>query len=66
MLTRAFTKPVRRSPRHGDNDQNFDQLETTIFYECDDCLVGFMDDVPLVAVFDDRGSGTGRQLLGRC
>lgn len=56
MLTRAFTKPVKRSPRHGDNDQNVDQPETTIFYEYEDCLIGFMDDLPLVAAFDGHGS----------
>ncbi|OWM72168.1 probable inactive receptor kinase At3g08680 [Punica granatum] len=55
MLTRAFTKPVKRSPRHEEN-QNVDQPETTIFYEYEDCLVGFMDDIPLVAAFNGRGS----------
>lgn len=43
MLSRAFTKP-KRSPKHGDDVSRSE----SILHEYEDCIVGFMDDVPLV------------------
>ncbi|XP_030443606.1 probable inactive receptor kinase At5g58300 [Syzygium oleosum] len=43
MLSRAFTKP-KRSPKNGDNITRSE----SILHEYEDCIVGFMDDIPLV------------------
>ncbi|XP_030530410.2 probable inactive receptor kinase At5g58300 [Rhodamnia argentea] len=43
MLSRAFTKP-KRSPKHGDDVTR----SASILHEYEDCIVGFMDDIPLV------------------
>lgn len=54
MLSRAFTKP-KKSPKQGLEEDN-GKSESTIFYEYEDCIVGFMDDLPLVVI----GSGGWR------
>ncbi|KAL3742911.1 hypothetical protein ACJRO7_018248 [Eucalyptus globulus] len=50
MLSRAFTKP-KRSPKNGDNVTRSE----SILHEYEDCIVGFMDDVPLVVCDGVRG-----------
>lgn len=44
MLARAFTKPNKRSPKHGENNI----MSQSILEEYEDCIVGFMEDLPLI------------------
>ncbi|KAF8033320.1 hypothetical protein BT93_D2047 [Corymbia citriodora subsp. variegata] len=55
MLSRAFTKS-KRSPKNGDNITRSE----SILHEYEDCIVGFMDDVPLVVCGAIRGYNGAR------
>lgn len=50
MLSRAFMKP-KRSPKNGDNITRSE----SILHEYEDCIVGFMDDIPLVVCAAIKG-----------
>ncbi|KAM7491475.1 hypothetical protein LguiA_034396 [Lonicera macranthoides] len=53
MLSRAFTKP-RKSFRYGE-----DSCRSASIHEYDDCIIGFMEDQPLIlcGAHDDNGGG---------
>ncbi|XP_057463804.1 inactive leucine-rich repeat receptor-like serine/threonine-protein kinase At1g60630 [Actinidia eriantha] len=62
MLSRAFTKSVRKSPRI---DTGESSCRSVSIYDYEDCIFGFMDiDVPLILCEDEGGPG-GDQLTFR-
>ncbi|GFZ01277.1 hypothetical protein Acr_14g0009120 [Actinidia rufa] len=62
MLSRAFTKPARKSPR---TDVGENSCRSVSIYDYEDCIFGFMNiDVPLILCEDEGGPG-GDQLTLR-
>ncbi|CAK9143177.1 unnamed protein product [Ilex paraguariensis] len=54
MLSRAFTKP-RRSPKYGENS-----CRSLSIHEYEDCIIGFMDDLPVISCSGDNRYEDGR------
>ncbi|XP_065859027.1 probable inactive receptor kinase At2g26730 [Euphorbia lathyris] len=54
MLSRAFAAKPRWSPRHNDQDQMNSWKSGSILEYSDDCLVGFVDDLPIIFSGSDQ------------